>query len=142
MVHIVQANEMIQSGDRFFADEKRFAQAAVIETLENLHTQIEQEALPILEELRLKRTDFINNYESAMAFFRFIAHQYLRTKRIREDVGEVDSQMFPSYDFARLAPIVCHIGAENFGCSLFVDRNEFDIIFLECRDDIRFITGS
>ena len=141
LAHIVQANEIIQSDDRFFADEKRYAQAVVVETVENLHSQIEQRALPLLEELRQKQTDFINIYESAMAFFHFIAHQYFRTKRIRKDIGEVHSQMFPSHDCARLANIVCHIAAENLGASLFVDRKEFDIIFLECRDDIRFITG-
>ena len=139
--YIVQANEMIQSDDRLFDDEKRFAQATVIETMENLHTQIEQSALPILKELRQKRTDFINDYYSSMAFFHFIAHQYLRTRRIRDKFEEVHSQMFPSPDFARLAPIVSHIAAENFGDSLFVHRNEFDIIFTESRSDVRFITG-
>ena len=141
LAHIVQTSEVIQSGDRFSAGEKRLAQAAVVETMEDLHTQIEQSALSILKELRHKRTDFINDYDSSMAFFRFIAHQYLRTRRIREDFEEVHSQVFLGHDFARLAPIVSHIGAENFGASLFVDRNDFDIVFLEGRDDIRFITG-
>ncbi len=68
LTHIVQANEMIQSDDRFFADEKRIAQATVIETMEDLHTQIEQSALPILEELRQKRTDFLTDYYSSMGF--------------------------------------------------------------------------
>ncbi len=141
LAHVAQANEIIQGDDRFFADEKRLAQAAIIETMENLHTQIEQSTLSILEELRQRRTDFINDYDSSMAFFRFIAHQYLRTRRIREDFEEVHSEMFPSHDFARLAPIVSHIGAENLGASLFVDRNEFDIIFTESWDGVRFITG-
>ena len=141
LAHIVQANEIIQSDDRCSADEKHLAQGVVIETLEKLHGQIERRAFPILEELRQKQTDFINNYDSAMAFFRFIGHQYLRTKRVREGVGEVHSQMFPGHDFARLANILCYIHAENLGASLFVDRNEFDIIFLECRGEIRFVTG-
>ena len=76
-----------------------------------------------------------------MAFFRFIAHQYFRTKRIRESFERVLSQTSPDHDFGHLANVVSHIGAENVGASLFVDRNEFDIIFLESKGNIEFITG-
>ncbi len=141
LAYIAEANEIIRSSASASNAEKRVAQAAVIEIEEQLQGQIEQNALPMLGELRQKRTDFLNNYEASMNFFRFIAHQYFRTKRSREAIGEVLSQDSPNHDLARHKNIVSHLGAENLGCSLFVDRNEFDIIFLEGSNDLGFITG-
>lgn len=139
--HIAEADELIQSSDRFSPEEKRVSQAFVIKTEDDLQSQIEEDAGPILNKLRQERTDFIDNYEAAQKFFRFIAHQYFRTKAKRDAVGEALSQILPGHDFAHLTSIVCHIGAENLGVSLFVDRNEFDIIFLGSRDGREFITG-
>ena len=113
--YIPEANEIVQSSDLALPDEKRNSQAFVIVGEDMLQGQIEQSALLILDELRQKRTDFINNYETAMEFFRFIAHQYFRTKSTREAVGEVLSQILPGHDFAHLRHIVCHIYAENLG---------------------------
>ena len=139
--NIGEADQIIRGSDRASPAEKRFSQASVIKIEDDLQSQIEQHAEPILNELRQERTDFINNYEAAMKFFRFIAHQYFRTKVKREAVGEALSQILPGHDFAHLTNIVCHISAGNLGCSLFVDRNQFDIIFLESRDGREFITG-
>ena len=141
LAHISTASELIQRSERASAEEKRYAQGVVIEIEEKLHAQIEQDALPILTELRNKRSGFISTDDSAIAFFHFISHQYFRTKRIREAIREELSQIGPNHEFARLANIVCHIGAVNVGGSLFVDRNEFDIVFLDDRDDVGFITG-
>ena len=139
--YISEANEIVQRSDRASLAEKRNSQALVVEIEEKLQGQVEEEALPILDELRQKQTDFINNYESTMAFYRFIAHQYFRTKRIRDAIGEGISQILPDQGFDRLRNIVCHLHAENLGSSLFVDRNEFDIIFMESRNGRGFITG-
>lgn len=141
LARISTASELIKQSDRASAKEKRYAQDVVIEIEEKLHGQVEQEALPILDELRNRRSEFISTDESAIAFFHFIAHQYFRTKRIRTAIGEELSQIGHYHDFARLANIVCHIGAVNVGGSLFVDRNEFDIAFLDDRYDVGFITG-
>ena len=56
-------------------------------------------------------------------------------------MGEFLSQILPDNDFAHLTNIVCHIYAENLGASLFVGRNELDIIFLESGNGREFITG-
>ena len=101
----------------------------------------EEAAIPILKELRQKRAGFINDYESAMTFFYFITHQYFRTKGMREAIGRALSISDLGYDFSRLKNIVCHMGAANVGSSLFVDRNEFDIVFLESGGESGFITG-
>ncbi len=141
LAHIANANERIQSSDIASVAEKHYAQTVAIEIEEKLQGRIEEHAVPLLEELRQKRSEFINTDETAMAFFDFLAHQYFRTKGIRESFKEALSKIDPNHDFARLANIVCHIGAVNFGGSLFVDRNEFDIVFLDDRDEAGFITG-
>ena len=138
---VADANELIQHSDRATTEDKRRAQLAVIEIEDKLHGQIEQDAVPLLAELRKRRAEFIQVDSKAITFFRFLAHQYFRTKRMRAAIGEELSQIDPSYDFGRLTNIVCHIGAENVGSSLFVDRFEFDIIFLDDRNGVGFITG-
>ena len=139
--YVARANELIQRSSRTSVEEKDYARDVVIETEEKLQGRIEQDALPILEQLRKKRCEFISNNKMAIAFFRFIAHQYFRTKRIRTDIGEELSRIMPSREFSHLANIICHISAENVGASLFVDRNNFNIIFLDDRDGVGFVTG-
>ena len=141
LAHIANANELIQSSDKASTVEKGYAHAVTIETEEKLQAQIEQHALPLLKELRQRQCGFIHTDETAITFFHFLAHQYFRTKHIREAIREELSQIDPNHDFARLTNIVCHIGAVNVGGSLYVDRNEFEIIFLDDSDEAGFITG-
>ena len=141
LIQISRKSEAIQSSHITSIDEKQIARDIVIEVEDDLQTQIEQDANLILSELRHGRTAFIHDYVLAMKFFRFISHQYFRTKRMREAIGRETSQIFAGHDFAKLKNIVCHVAAENVGGSLFVDRNEFEIVFLESRGDARFVTG-
>ena len=141
LAYISHANELVQSSDISSAADKQYVLSVAIETEENLQGMIEQNALHLLKELRQKRTEFIAIDEAAIAFFHFIAHQYFRTKRIREAIGEVLSQISPNNDYAKFTNVLCHIYAVNLGSSLFMDRNELDIIFLENSEDLGFITG-
>ena len=141
MTYIANANEVIKASDKFSTVDKGYARTVAVEMEERLQEQIEQHALPLLKELRQRRSGFLNTDMTAMGFFHFIAHQYFRTKRIREAIGKELSQIETNYDFARLTNIVCHIGAVNVGGSLYVDRNEFEIIFLDDTDEAGFITG-
>ena len=141
LAYIAEVNELIQNSDDTSTAEKGYARRVVIETEEDLQTGAEQAAEPILEELRQKRAGFINDYEAAMTFFYFISHQYFRTKGMREAIGKELSESVPGYDLSGLKNIVCHIGAVNVGATLFVDRREFDIVFLESEGESGFITG-
>ena len=49
--------------------------------------------------------------------------------------------MFPDHDAGRLAKIVCYVGADNVGASLYVDRKDLDIVFLANRNELGFLTG-
>ena len=139
--YISKANELILGSSHTSTAEKDFSQAAVIELEDNWQGQIERNALPLLKELRQKRTDFFNDYEATMHFFRFIAHQYFRTEGMRENIGNSLLPLSPDHEFSRLRNIVCHICAENVASSVFVDRNEFEIVFLEYRNGLGFITA-
>lgn len=86
--HIANANHAIQTSGKATEEEKKYARDLMIETEEKLQTGIEQRALPILEQLRHEQTDFLSDYEMAMEFFRFVSHQYLRTRALRERIGE------------------------------------------------------
>ncbi len=134
-------NELIQRGDEFSDAEKQAAQAAVIETEEWLHSKIEHRASPILDDLRRKRVDFLNDQERAIIFFHYVAHQYMRTKRIRGSFREVLSEGHNGHDFSHLTNLWAYCVANNMGASLYRDRNYFKVVFLETEADFEFITG-
>ena len=138
---LTNANDLIQIREEISDDIKSYFQTVIIEAEEKLHERIENNALPILEELRQKQTKFLYNDKTAISFFDFIAHQYCRTKRIRESVGKILSNSFPNRDCSHLQNLLCHCFANNMGVSLFRDRNEFDIVFLDNTTDLGFITG-
>ena len=139
--YVSNAHELIQSSDMVTCEEQITARNAVIELEDNLHGQIERNAHPLLAKLRDKRAEFIQVDEKAINFFRFLAHQYFRTKHMRTAIMEGLSRFGPNQDLGKLANLVCHIAAENVAASLFVDRNEFDIVFLTDADGVGFITG-
>ena len=138
---VTNANELIQRSNISTSQEKTAARNVVIELEDMLHGEIERNAHPLLAALREKRAEFIRVDKKAINFFRFIAHQYFRTKRIRSAIMEELSRIDTDQDLSKLANLVCHMAAENVGCSLFMDRNEFDLVFLTAADDVGFITG-
>lgn len=141
LAYIANADDQIQSSDTISDDEKRRAEKFVIETMENLHGQTEHDALPILDDLRHKWVDFIEEDEKAITFFHFIAQQFCRTKSFREGVGEAAAEIFPGQNFDRLQNIVSYIGGVNIGGSLFVNRKQFEFIFMESQSEPGFVTG-
>ena len=138
---IANGNALIQSKKNVSAADKSLVQALAIETEEKLHAGIEASAIPLIDELRKKQTGFLDDDESAMSFFQFIAHQYFRTKNIREAIGNVLSLEVPGQDFSRLTNILCYCVADNLGGSLYVDRKIMDVVVLENSTERGFITG-
>lgn len=141
LAYISKANALIQSHPRTSAADKRLVWSFVVEIQERLHAQIEQSAVSLLEELRQQQTAFIFDDNKAMVFYRFISHQYCRTKPMRDAVSAEISQMFPNHDVERLANVICHIGAENVGASLYVDRTVLDVVLLSSSSESTFLTG-
>jgi len=139
--YIANANYAIQVSEKATEEDKKYANDLVIETEEKLQTGIEQQALPILKQLRQEQTDFLSDYNLTMIFFQFVSHQYMRTRAVRERVERELRHSFPGWDFGHLKHLVCHCAAENIGASLFVDRGKFQIVFLRSGSKDEFITG-
>ena len=139
--YIANANHAIQASGKATEEERKYIKDLVIEAEEKLQTGIEQRALPILEQLRHEQTDFLSDYDLTMEFFRFVSHQYLRTRALRERIGEELRHSLLGRNFGHLKHLVCHCTAENIGASLFVDRSKFEILFLRSGSNHEFITG-
>ena len=139
--HIANSNHAIQTSGKATEEEKKYTRDLVIETEEKIQTGIEQRALPILEQLRHEQTYFLSDYELTMEFFQFVSHQYLRTRALRERIGEELRRSPLGRDFGHLKHLVCHCTAENLAASLFVDRSKFEILFLRSGPNHEFITG-
>ena len=137
----VNRNERVQKSNVATPNERKKVHDLVVEGEDMLHSYIERRAVPILDELRHKRKGFINNIDSAVVFFNFLAQQYLRTRNIRESIREYFSQLSPSHSYGNLANIVCYISAVNLGSNLVSERKDFDIVFLESNEGQYFVTG-
>lgn len=138
---IVRLNEVIQRGGNFSTTEKQTAEGAVIETEEQLHTQTEGQASEMLTDLRRKRVEFLNDQPRAITFFHFLAHQYVRTKRMRETFRDVLSTKDNGHDFSNLTNLWAYCVANNMGASLYYDRNYFEVVFLDATASFEFVTG-
>ena len=121
--------------------DKKFISDISIEFEEKLQTQIEQEALPLLEHLRRENTNFLSDCSSVINFFRFLSHQYMRTKVIRNKIRTLFEDAPSGQDRGHLANIYCHCLADNIAYSLFVDRAQFEVIFLRTKSGDELITG-
>lgn len=140
-VLIVEDNKLTQSNNQASPDEKKKAQDLVVKAEDMLHGGIEKSAIPVLDDLRHGRNDFINSDESAMIFFFYLAQQYCRTKAVREPIKEYCSRLSAHHNFANVANIMCYIAGTNIGGSLYGERKNFDVVFVECGGNNNFVTG-
>ena len=139
--YIANAKHVIQTSRNATQDERKYVNDLLIEAEEKLQTGIEHQALSILEQLRYEQTDFLSEYDLTMGFFRFVSHQYMRTRALRQRIGEELRDSLLGQNFEHLKHLVCHCAAENLGASLFVDRSTFEIVFLRSGSNNEFITG-
>ena len=103
--------------------------------------EVEKSAKPILEALRNKDGNVIYSDDTAIPFFDFISHQFFRTKRKRDAIVEAAKGILPAENVQRIRNLLCYCYATNTGGSLYCDRHEFEITFLDCQADSEFITG-
>lgn len=127
---IANGNESIQSANSATDAEKAYVRSLAITAAEELHQEIENRALPAINDLRQERLDFLSDQAATINFFHFLGHQYFRTKRMRGKIDEILKTVSPDYDLSRLHHVFCYCCAENFGGSLFVDRRRLRFSFL------------
>ena len=138
---IAIGNAVIQNNSRSSPADKEEAKRALIEAEERVHADIENKALPILNELRNKRSEFINSNELSASFFLFFAQQYCRTKNIRDDMKTFLSKSKMGHNLSKLTNIMCYISATTIAFNLYHMDHHFDVIFLENSGNFGFVTG-
>lgn len=107
---------------------------------ERYHTGIENDAQPILAALRQMDDSFIRNDDQCIRFLHFLLVQYFRTAKISSVLNEIGSGI-PDHDPMRTHQLACHIFATNVAGSLYVDRANYQVVFLVNSGDIPFIVG-
>lgn len=106
---------------------------------ENIHSQIESNAIKFLDDLNSNNLDFIENDTDLIDFIHFICVQYFRTNRMKQ---KVISQMTDNsiMDMKKLWNILSHIFATSLGWSIYSERTQWNIILLNNETNVCFIT--
>ena len=139
--YIAEANEKLKVHPNASGTDREMVRKLTIEAEEKLHCGVEESAKPILEALRNKDGNVIYSDDTAIPFFDFLSHQFFRTKRKRDAIVEAAKGILPAENVQRIRILLCYCYATNTGGSLYCDRHEFEIIFLDCQADSEFITG-
>ena len=138
---IANMNEVLQKEENVLPSDKSYMRQVVIESMEKFHANIESGFVPILQELRNQKTRFMTSDMTAIQFFHFVAHQYFRTKLMRNRISDGLRRENNGQDFSHLTNTMCAFFANNLGGTLFVDRSDFSINFLNAPNGTSFITG-
>ena len=134
-LRVSNANNLLQNLPGVSHKHKLKARAALIDAEEKLHADTENGAVPMLQQLRRGRTDFLKDYETTILFFHFIAHQFFRTKSVRDAASGAFRSSDKNYDYGRLRNLFCYCVANNLSKSLFVNRGRFYVSFLRNTND-------
>ena len=133
--------EKVRSHPDTSAKDNAYARKVAIEIEERLHGQIEEDALPILSALRRKDRTVIHSDSCAISFFNFVSQQYMRTKAMRDGIEGGLREMFGRATARRIRNVYCHCIANNLGGSLYVDRHNFELVFVEPPPGRGLVTG-
>jgi len=120
---------------------RRALEEAVINTEEDLHSQIEDRAVPLIESMRAGNIDFFSDDKAVVDFFYFLGIQHMRTKGCREDVVKRLAEASPSFDITRMWNILSHVLGMNIGWSLYATRRNYRLVLLENLSETPLITG-
>ena len=97
--------------------------------------------MPVLRALRDKDRTVIHSDATAVAFFNFVSQQYMRTKAMRDRLEGGLRTMFGRPVARRIRNVYCHCIANNLGGSLYVDRHNFELVFVEPPPGRGLVTG-
>lgn len=108
---------------------------------EDLHTSVENEAIPLLASLRRRDTRFLADDDAAVAFSRFIAAQYMRTPRVMRRTIESTTGEVPEFDIESAFGLMRTIFATNIGQGVYLRRRELRLTFLDVPSGLEFLTA-
>lgn len=111
----------------------------IVETNEDLHTRVEEQLLPRLNDMLSDDLDFLDDPAKAALFYRALALQYVRTNHVEKNRPLIEDVRFKTYE--RLFHPMAHILAANIGLSLFAERTRHKVILLENATPSPFVTA-
>lgn len=131
------------------AKEHPKASAALLKTLdqqmikfqEDAYSRMETGAVKHLTAMQAADVRFFEDTNEAVEFSYFLAHQYFRTKAIRNRIRDTFPEQGHKDRFDRTWPIFRYIFATNIGYSIFSDRKKFKLQVLNAAPNMEFITG-
>ena len=138
---LVRMFSLVANNSELFPSSNLAPSGLVVEAEEILHGEIERKAIPILDELRKKRKGFLGHERSALTFFLYLAHQSLRTKKIRDVMKRPFVKAHRSFDLSNTANIFIFMTATNLAHNLYFDEEGFDVFFIESKKGSSFVTG-
>lgn len=104
------------------ADAEKFIDESINNLEEDLHSQIEAESAPHLDSLRALDTSFFHDDEKYMEFCHFLAIQYLRTNKIKQNLIRNIGDAADGYT-NRSIGVIRHIYATNMAWSTFAKKH-------------------
>jgi len=140
---IFKVEKMIR-GDGQLSD---FAIAELNQIMHNLDEDyqcgIENVGAKFIDSLLKGDTSFYyNDPDAASEFSYYLASQYFRTKKIRDNVlSSFDNVRIKGVCFERTWPILRHIFSTNVGFSIYANRAKYRLVMLINGSEINYITG-
>lgn len=113
----------------------------MIEFQENAYSGMEARAVGQLAALQAGDVQFFDDCDEAVDFSYFLAHQYFRTKAIRDRIRETFPKQGDKDRFDRTWPLFRYVFATNVGYSIFADRKALKLQVLQAAPNMEFITG-
>ncbi len=123
-------------------------------SFEGLHTIIENEAKPVLEQLTQENFTILDNLQNKLAFLSYIGHQLTRTKSLKESsLSAVQSRIntpfassIPNYELGcnlmeKNWWFLSFIFGTNIGFSLYITKDKDNHSFLRNNTMVPFITS-
>jgi len=112
----------------------------IISAEEKYHASLERDMVPIIASLRRRDASFYDDDKQCEGFLYFLCVQYLRTKRMRDQVAPITTGS-KGFNVDRCWNVLRHIFAANLGASLYPERKQRSLLILENDTSSPFITG-
>ena len=113
----------------------------MIEYQEQAYTRTEGHAVSHLASLQSGDISFFEDDNEAVSFSYFLAHQYFRTKAIRDRIRDTYPSQAEKELFERTWPIFRYIFSTNVGYSIFANRKAMPLQVMCAAPGTEFITA-
>ena len=117
---------------------KEYVDSIIKQHEEKIQSAIESIGMVYYAKLKNKNLDFLKQDEEKAKFYYFVAEQYMRTKKIRDDLKTITA---PQIDINNIINPLTHILAQQTGYILYLPSNNYHTILLDNKSQIAFMTA-